>query len=347
MGSPFIQDFFVSDSYARRLYEKIRATFKGGTWKPTPLDDPKLGKKGFSRWWKDEYDALREQLGKHKDVLKDVSKSVVAKLDLLDKAITGKETEVPVGDVADALVNSLSRMQELTGDLATKVPKAADRIEAFRDVCYSVGMSAAVVVENSQRAENKEVRGEKPESLRETFEQVVLRDVVASLHEMVGDPPNAFRLSPGTSGSMYLGEACVQIAIAAIYGEKEETPDLKLGKLISDAKSADAGLKQEGLTDAERREYEAKRSNALAGLADTLRDVSNKTVELVAAKSSRAGPAVEFGMVAVEATRDVLGMEHRGTRPLGAWDVEERKKAGRERAKAIREREERGEREGR
>ena len=347
MPNPFIENFFVSDSYARRIYERIRGTFKGGTWKPTPLDDPTLSKKGFSKWWRDEYDNLRKALGEQKDVLHDVSNSVVEKLELLDKAIKGKETEIPVGEIGVALVNSLNRVQALMGDLATKVPKAAGSIEAFKDACYSAGMSAAALVENAQRAENKKESGQKPESLRETFEQIVVRDVVASLHELVGDPPRAFLLSPTTGGEEYLGPACVQIDIPAIYGERVETPDFRLMKLITDAKSADAILKRPTVTDAEQRESEAMRSKALTGLADTLRDVSKRTKELVLEKSSRAGPAVEFAMVAVEATRDVLGMEHRGTRPFGRWDVKERKKAGRERAEETRKREEPREKERR
>jgi hypothetical protein len=353
VGSPFIEAFFVSDSYARRIYEKIRIAIKGGTWVPTPIDDPKLSKKSLAGWWSGEYAELTKKLGKRikevldEDALDAAEASVVEKLELLDRAISGKGTPAPVGDIGIALMNSLNRVQGLMGGLATKIPERADSIEAFRDACYSVGMGAAAAVENAERAKDKKALGREPESLRETFQQIVVRDVAESLHGLVGDPPPTFLLSPAASGYDYLAMACAGIDIPKIYGDKANTPDSELIKFIWDAKSAEASLKESGLTDAERTEYEAKRSNALTGLADTLRDVSNRTRELVAAKSSRAGHAVEFAMVAVEATRDALGMEHRGTRRPGEWKKEEREKLGRERAEEIRKREGRRENEHR
>jgi hypothetical protein len=335
MPDPFIENFFVSNSYAQRIYELTRDQFKGAQWVATPLNDDGPTNGGLAKWWRAQYDALAKNINIGNEV-DDYNKSVVEKLQMLDDFLQGKSIDPTPGDVGTALINSLKRLEQSVPDSVKGEPGGTRAIDDLRNASFSAAMSAVVIVENDAR------KGSRPESLDVTFNEVRLRDVTATLHELVGDPPKNFQLNDNVGWSFDV--VCDVLKLDNLF-EAGTTKTLvdEFRKPVKEAQLCQMTLKSVNypVSGRARTDWEADYCKTMANLTETLTWVTTET-RLRAAESpdpDHTGPAAEFCMLAVEAVRPALGMEARGTdHNWTKQDIKEMQDAGREAAESIRER---------
>lgn len=355
--SPFFHDYF-SSIYAKRLYEGFSGLFKGGTWVPTPLTARELSGTRLSDWWLEPYKELEPHLegtGKALLAREGPKKELIGLLDDLLAVKDGENAGGPTrGEIANAALNALNRLEKALPSLsalARKDPRSADAVEAFRNACYSVAKGVVVVVENAQRQQS---RGE---SFNRTFNEIFARDAAASLHDLVGDPPKELYMKElyrsDRKGDAYLAWASERMDdYSTIFRDpNRRDPRYEMERWIHQFNEAESEL-QAG---ADKAESEKKRNEAMLAVAVNLQELSKKTRNVAVAGATGAGGAAEFSMVAVEAVRQVFGMDARGgvgkEQPLTRDVVEKRKAKGVDAVSRIKEREredrEKGEREER